>query len=95
VQEVAIAERERVRAHLFAAELRARSVPPAGLSHVQQLTRALLLDALDEYRAEGTFPQNRHCTEPVPTFADDFGTRCAVAHMLELGGAGEIVERVR
>jgi hypothetical protein len=64
------------------------------LSAVQRMVRRLLLAELASYRVAGCFPKNRHFAEPTPFFVDDSGTRCAVAHLLELGGEGALVQRI-
>jgi hypothetical protein len=61
---------------------------------VQRLVRELLLRELARYRAAGRFPINRDFGEHTPYFIDASGTRCAMAHLLELGGAGALVEKV-
>ncbi len=88
-------EQDRVRSHLAAAEQYARSRDVSRLSYVTRLIRALLLDALSEYRERGRFPLNHHSNERTPIFVDEHGTRCAVAHLLELGGAAALVASVQ
>lgn len=88
------AETERVTQHLARAAHHAAQRTTAGLGHVQRIVRQLLLGALAEYRAAGRFPINRDFAERTPTFVDDSGTRCAMAHLLELGGEGALVERI-
>ena len=58
---------------------------------MQQLVRQLLLQALAEYRAGGQFPKNRDFVEQTPYFIDADGTRCAMAHLMELGGSAALV----
>ena len=56
--------------------------------------RALLLAELAEYREQGVFPRNPGFAGPMPSFIDEHGTRCAMAHLLELGGAGTLVAEI-
>jgi MYXO-CTERM domain-containing protein len=56
--------------------------------------RRLLLAELGRYRRWGQFPCNPLFQELTPFFIDAQGTRCAVAHLLELGGEGELVQRI-
>lgn len=61
---------------------------------VQRLVRALLLQALAEYRAAGRFPKNRDFAQKTPYFIDANGTRCAMAHLMELGGEPDLVAAI-
>ncbi len=85
-------ECSRVQNHLALAT--ARMQPSDGLTELQRLVRSLLLDALREYREIGIFPQNPSSTEQLPIFIDANNTRCAMAHLLELGGEHELVARI-
>jgi hypothetical protein len=87
-------ERRRVARHLLRAEKTARTRDVSNLDHVRQLIRSLLLDALADYRREGRFPKNTDFPWAMPSFIDRNGTRCAMAHLLELGGAGDLVKYV-
>jgi hypothetical protein len=91
---VLFGEVARVREHLRDAEGFARSQTIAHLSVAQRMARALLLDELARYRDEGVFPKNDDSPSPRPAFIDAHGTRCAMAHLMELGGAGELVAEV-
>lgn len=88
------AELSRVTHHIERAESYAARQDVAELAPVQRLVRHLLLSALAEYRAAGQFPINRGLAERTPTFVDASGTRCAMAHLLELGGEGALVEQI-
>lgn len=61
---------------------------------MQRTVRRLLLAELRNYRLAGLFPKNPRFAEPTPFFVDGRGMRCAVAHLLELGGEGELVQRI-
>jgi hypothetical protein len=84
----------RVAAHIQRAGSLAAARDCSSISHVQRLVRRLLLQALAAYRAEGQFPKNRDFAEPRPYFIDADGTRCAMAHLMELGGERELVQAI-
>lgn len=90
----ATAERVRVTDHLVRAEAFAATRDVTALSPTRSLVRELLLGALAEYRAVGKFPKNPGFSELTPTFVDAEGTRCAMAHLLELGGEHALVKRI-
>lgn len=87
-------EDARVSAHLARAERIARSRDEADLDPLRRLVRALLLDELAAYRAERRFPRNPDFADRTPFFVDASGTRCAVAHLLEVSGEGALVARI-
>lgn len=87
-------ERARVQAHLLRAERAASSSHRTGSCATQRTVRRLLLTELRRYRLAGRFPKNPLFSEPTPFFVDAAGTRCAVAHLLELGGESELVQRI-
>jgi hypothetical protein len=92
--EAAIVERDRVAAHILRAERVARRARRPR-DRVRALIRTLLLGELARYRRRGVFPKNRDFPgRAMPYFVDADGTRCAMAHLLELGGAATLVERV-
>lgn len=69
---------------------------PAGLDPAQKAARALLLDELELYAARGVFPLNTQFPgERRPTFIDEAGTRCAVAHLLDMSGEESLALEVR
>lgn len=88
------AEVERVTHHIARAEQLASTRDLSRLTHVQRLVRGLLLRLLAAYRAEGRFPINRDFADRTPYFIDASGTRCAMAHLLELGGESELVAKI-
>lgn len=88
-------ERVRIQAH-FDSVL---SVLPlrdlSELTPAQRTKRAELLRTLRAYRDAGRFPHNYDRPGLVPTFVDPgTGVRCAVAHLVESTGRGDIVGRV-
>lgn len=92
--DAATREQARVREHLAGAELLARR-RRARLEPLPALCRALLLDELSRYRRRGRFPKNPdRGARPVPQFIDPHGTRCAVAHLMEISGQGELVRHI-
>lgn len=64
------------------------------LPRAARLARMLLIRELEAYRDRGVFPKNHHVPGRRPTFIDEHGTRCAMAHLMELGGAGALVTEV-
>ena len=94
MQSFAHAEQERIRRHLLRAERLARRAETSYLDRSRRLVRALLLDELGRYRRRRRFPKNRDHRTSTPYFIDADGTRCAVAHLLELGGESALVARI-
>ena len=94
MMDVRSAEIARVAHHIERAEGHAARRDVSRLGRVQRLLRELLLQELAGYRARGRFPKNRDFRELTPYFVDAGGTRCAMAHLLELGGEGALVERI-
>ena len=88
------AEIARVTDHIERAARYAAGRDVSGLSRVQRLLRRLLLGELARYRAGGRFPINRDFAARTPYFVDAGGVRCAMAHLLELGGEGALVESI-
>lgn len=87
-------ERDRVRRHIASAEQLARASRER-LDPGRAFTRALLLDELARYRRRGRFPLNHHSRKrAVPEFVDPHGTRCAVAHLMDVTGQGELVRHI-
>ena len=88
-------ERIRIQAHFDSVlgELRATDV--RALDAARRERRGALLEVLEAYRDRGVFPHNYDRPEPTPTFVDTkTGVRCAVAHLVDYSGRGEIVTRV-
>jgi hypothetical protein len=91
---VSIAEVERVYRHIASAE-RVAHRSPAKLKPLRRLVRSLLLEELAHYRRARRFPKNRDFRRAhVPYFVDEQGTRCAMAHLLEVGGQFELVRKI-
>jgi len=86
----------RIRAH-FDSVLQELTVGDrASRGPAQRARRAALLATLRAYRDRGDFPHNYDFPgTAVPYFVDRItGTRCAVAHLLESTGRGDVVQRV-
>jgi hypothetical protein len=97
VRESPEGEVARIRAHFdtVIAELGSRDL--TGLAEGQRSKRALLVTTLIAYRDRGAFPKNYDFPDRfVPYFVDRrTGVHCAVAHLLQATGRGDIVDRVR
>jgi hypothetical protein len=88
-------ENARIHRHFLAIEPRLRAATARALDPPRRLTRALLLDEVARYGRERRYPINRDFKgKCVPYFVDEAGTRCAVAHLLEIGGQPELVQRI-
>ncbi len=88
-------EQRRLRTHfrLVLAELRGREV--AHLMPEQRAARTRIIDELARYARVGRFPRNLDFPgRRMPYFVDAFGTRCAMAHLVESTGDGDLVTRV-
>jgi hypothetical protein len=91
---VALQERRRIRQHLAEAESVARA-RPVRLDPLRAATRTLLLDELARYRRRGRFPLNHDLrSRAVPEFIDSHGTRCAVAHLMDMSGQSALVRHI-
>jgi hypothetical protein len=64
-----------------------------GLSRSQRRGRARVVEELARYGARGRFPRNASGRWR-PVFVDEVGTRCAVGHLLEVTGHGELTRAV-
>ncbi len=88
-------ETARIRAHLDSAERELRAKDVSSLTPAQRAARVRNLERLHEYWVRGVFPQNTDFPgERVPYFIDRFGTRCAMAYLIEQAGGGDLVARV-
>lgn len=86
----------RLRAHFTQVD---RTLTARDVSHLtadQRRARAVHILRLRDYAAAGRFPQNTHHPGAyVPYFVDDYGTRCAMAFLIEQSGGGDFVARVQ
>lgn len=89
------AERVRIRAHFDSVLVELRAAPVAHLTAAQRAARADRIAELQRYRDRGVFPHNHDFADGwMPYFVDHRGVRCAVAHLLDASGRGELVARV-
>ena len=58
------------------------------------VARARLIETLAGYRDAGRFPRNLDHAGPTPIFIDAYGTRCAMAHLIETADGAELVRHV-
>ena len=91
----AAAEQARIRAHLDSVERELRAKDVSRLTLGQRAARLRNLDVLHGYWVRGVFPQNTDFPgQRVPYFIDRFGTRCAMAYVIEQSDGGDLVTRV-
>jgi hypothetical protein len=91
----AAAETARIRARLAAVERDLRAKDVSTLSPNGRIARSRNLDVLHEYWVRGVFPKNTSVPGArVPIFVDRYGTRCAMADLIERSGRGDLVARV-
>lgn len=89
-----VLEVARVSDHLLGAERFCRSHPSPDAPEATRLLRALLLDELAAYRADGRFPRHHVPDAVTPVFVDANGTHCAVGHLLAVTGFSQLVARI-
>ncbi len=73
------------------------SLKRVNTSHLQpqaKSNREQLLNELSKYSKEGVFPQNLYHKERTPYFIDDFGTACAVGHLIIQSGQRDLAESI-
>jgi hypothetical protein len=88
-------ERIRIQAHFDSVLTELRASDLRALDANRRERRARLVEVLEAYRHRGIFPHNYDRPDPTPTFVDTkTGVRCAVAHLVDFTGRGEIVTRV-
>lgn len=88
-------EQARVHQHLVGALTQLRAVGPEGFSADVWARRQASIARLERYTEGRVYPRNLHQSFRTPIFIDDFGTRCAMAHLIEASGGGAFVEKVR
>src|SRR6266545_2606110 len=89
------AQTARIRRHLATVEAELRGKDVSALTPAQRQARAKNLDVLHEYWVRGVFPVNTDFpSRHVPYFVDRYGTRCAMAYLIEQSGRGDIVRRI-
>lgn len=91
----AAAETARIRARLAAVERTLRATDVSARPASERRARSRNLDVLHEYWVRGVFPKNTSVPGArVPIFVDRYGTRCAMAYLIEQSGRGDLVARV-
>lgn len=88
------AETQRVAEHFVRAGKLVSERDTSQLDAAQQLVRQLILEEVGRYGAARQFPKNHDSEALRPTFIDAQGTPCAMAHLLQFGGAGELATRI-
>lgn len=89
-------ERARVRRHLRLAERTLRRARVDHLGAPQRAARRRALKDLRAYRRRGVFPRNTDFPgQRVPYLRDRFGTSCAVAHLAESFGRGDLIDALQ
>ncbi len=90
------AEVARIRRHFDSVVVELRATAGPAWSAAQRARRNELIAVLERYRDAGAFPHNYDFPgQAVPYFVDRAtGVRCAVAHLLDATGRGDIVRRV-
>jgi hypothetical protein len=89
------AETARIRTRLAAVERELRAKDVGSRTPAEQAARMRNLDVLHEYWVRGVFPKNTGFPGArVPYFVDPYGTRCAMAYLIEQSGHGDLVARI-
>ena len=90
------AEIARIQRHFDSVLVELRAAPAArALTADRRAAREARIAELRAYRDRGVFPHNHDFGRtPTPYFVDpETGVRCAVAHLLEASGRGDVVRR--
>ena len=85
------AERKRIRLHLMIVERELRGADTSHLSDELKGHRKRMLELLNEYWKKEEFPINTDHNIKTPQIRDRYGTPCAMAHLIERSGHGELV----
>jgi len=80
-----------LRAHYARVEVELRRTDAGDLTESQRKNRARMLDALRDYRIRGRFGIEQHPGGRAAAFVDRFRTRCAVARLMDVSGAHDLV----
>jgi hypothetical protein len=84
----------RIREHLVGALTLLREADTSHLVSEARARRASLTDELARYIRRGRFPRNTEVLDRRPALIDDFGTRCALAHLAERTGSASLIDRL-
>ena len=91
----AAAETARIRTRLAAVERDLRAKDVSARAPSERVARWRSLDVLHQYWVRGVFPRNTGVPGArVPFFVDRYGTRCAMAYLIEQSGRRDLVARV-
>ncbi len=85
---------ERIQLHLKLVERTLRARLHANLDKEQIKNRLHNLTSLQSYWQTGRFPKNTGHTGRQPYFIDNYGTACAVGHLLQTSGQEDFAEKV-
>lgn len=88
-------DRARIAEHLFRVHSILKQRPVSHLTDAQVENRQELLAALERYAETGQFPINTHHAFRIPYFIDDYGTACAVGHLLIQSGQEDFAQQIR
>lgn len=89
------ADHTRHRLYLERLEKQLRRADTSHLSFARRYAREMNLDRLQAYGKAGIFPRNTdYPGKRLPCFIDKYGTRCAVAHLMEKSGYPDLVKKM-
>lgn len=88
-------DKDRIHRHLELVHEILADQPIAHLSEAQVANRKLALANLFRYYENRRFPTNTHHTTRIPYFIDDYGTACAVGHLLIESGEAAFAQRIQ
>lgn len=89
-------DRDRIQTHLYGViDILRDRTHELELSDSQQQHRLDMLNTLEKYAQEGTFPTNTGHSFRIPYFIDAYGTPCAVGHLLIESGFEEVAQRIK
>lgn len=86
---------ERIHLHLSLVTRHLKSQNSDHFTSVQLKRRASLLDSLQEYADNRTFPVNKYHNSRTPYFIDESGVHCAVGYLIQKSGQEELAQRIR
>lgn len=84
----------RIQLHLQLTEQSLRTKNTAHLTPDQRNNRLHHLNVLRAYYQAGIFPQNLYHQKRQPYFVDDYGTACAVGHLVRESGETQLVKNI-
>ncbi len=84
----------RLQRHFATVDAELRAADLSQLQPAQRIARAAAVERLRRYSDRGVFPHNHGRIGRTPFFVDAHGTRCAMAHLIEEAGGGELVATI-